>query len=84
MTRSDLLKRISAIQFALWETHVFLDTHVGDPVAREMHDSYIKKYNALVEEFEKQYGPLSLSGTNSDEWLKDPWPWDVVDSKEEC
>ena len=32
-----------------------------------------------VIEFEKEYGPLTLNGYNSDEWLKDPWPWDIVE-----
>lgn len=76
MNREQLLKRLSAIQFALWETHVFLDTHKGDPDAMKMHETYLKKYKALAEEYEKQFGPLTLSGQNSDEWLQNPWPWD--------
>lgn len=76
MNREQLLRRLSAAQFALWETHMFLDTHAGNPEAMKMHDMYLKKYEALAEEFEKQFGPLSLSGYNSDEWLQNPWPWD--------
>lgn len=78
MSREQLLRRLSAIQFALWETHVYLDTHAGDPKAMKMRDNYADKYQALVKEFEKQYGPLTLDGTNSDEWLQNPWPWDYV------
>lgn len=76
MKREQMLRRLSAVQFALWETHIFLDTHIGDPEARKMHEMYQKKYNVLAEEYEKQFGPLTLSGHNSDEWLQDPWPWD--------
>ena len=35
--------------------------------------------NTSKTEFEKEYGPLTLNGYNSDEWLKDPWPWDIVE-----
>lgn len=78
MKREQLLRRLSAVQFALWETHVFLDTHAGDPKATEMQKKYSSKYNALVEEYEKQFGPLQLNGSNSDQWLQNPWPWDYI------
>lgn len=83
MTRDQLLRRLSAVQFSLWETHMFLDTHQGNPEALKMHDTYSKKYVALVEAFEKEFGPLTLNGYNSDAWLQDPWPWDY-DTGSEC
>lgn len=73
----NLLNRLSAVQFALWETHMFLDTHPGNKEARRMHESYQKKFEALRKEYEETCGPLTLSGENSDEWVKNPWPWDV-------
>lgn len=76
MNREQLLRRLSAIQFALWESHIFLDTHIGNQKAKEMYEMYLKKYNVLVEEYEKQFGPLTLNAHNSDEWLQNPWPWD--------
>lgn len=76
MNREQLLRRLSAIQFALWETHVFLDTHIGNPDAMKMHEMYSKKYETLAAEYEKNFGPLTLNGYNSDEWLQNPWPWD--------
>ena len=44
-----------------------------------MLNDYKSKYKAVKAEFEKEYGPLTLNGYNSDEWLKDPWPWDIVE-----
>lgn len=79
MNREKLLRRISAVQFALWEIHVFLDTHAGDPEATALQKKYTKQYKKLVEEYEENYGPLTLNGTNSDEWLADPWPWDLTE-----
>ena len=45
----------------------------------QMINDYKSKYKAVKAEFEKEYGPLTLNGYNSDEWLKDPWPWDIVE-----
>ena len=44
-----------------------------------MLNDYKSKYKSVKAEFEKEYGPLTLNGYNSDEWLKDPWPWDIVE-----
>lgn len=74
--KKKLLLRVSSVQFALLETRMFLDTHPDDPEALEMYKKYKEKFNALVKEYEEQFGPLTLNGYNSDEWLKDPWPWD--------
>lgn len=76
MTREKLLKRVASLNFAMFELRLFLDTHPNNPEAQEMMKSYRKKYEATKAEYEKQFGPLTLTGYNSDEWLKDPWPWD--------
>lgn len=74
--RKKLLTRLSSIQFSMVETRLFLDTHPDDIDALEMYEKYKKKYMALVEEYEKEYGPLTLNGHNSDDWIQNPWPWD--------
>ncbi len=76
MNKEKLLKRVSALGFALQEYRLFLDTHPNDREALELYNSYEKKLAAAKEEFERQFGPLTLNGINSDDWLKDPWPWD--------
>lgn len=76
MTKDKLLRRVSALQFAMYELRLFLDTHPNSAEAQEMLNAYKKKYEAVKAEYEKQFGPLTLNGYNSDEWLKDPWPWD--------
>lgn len=74
--KDKLIMRLSSIQFAIQEFRIYLDTHKDDVEAQEMYESYKKKYKVLKDEYEKEYGPLTLNGKNSDEWLKDPWPWD--------
>ncbi len=75
MNKDKLLKRVSALGFAMYELRLFLDTHPDNQDALEMLKSYKKKYEAVKAEYEKEFGPLTLNGYNSDEWLKDPWPW---------
>ncbi len=79
MNREKMLRRLSAVQFAMWETHMYLDTHHCDTTALEMYKEYEKKYLKLKAEFEKQFGPLTVSAETSDEWLKNPWPWDYTE-----
>jgi spore coat protein JB len=74
--KEKLLMRLSASQFAMQELRLFLDTHPGDKEALSMFEKHQSKYSALKKEYEEQFGPLTLNGINSDEWLKDPWPWD--------
>lgn len=76
MSKSKLLKRLSALGFAMYECRLFCDTHPDDQEALELLNSYKKKYEAVKAEFEKEFGPLTLKGYNSDDWLNDPWPWD--------
>ena len=76
--KEKLLIRLSSAQFAMFELRLFLDTHPDDRDAKNMFDKYRAKYDTLKKEYEEQFGPLTLNGTNSDEWLKDPWPWDLA------
>lgn len=76
MNKDKLLRRVNSLGFAMHELRLFLDTHPNDTEALEMFNSYQKKYEAAKSEYEKQFGPLTLNGYNTDEWLNDPWPWD--------
>ncbi len=68
---------LSAIQFAMWELHLYLDTHPEDISALKLYNKYEEKYCLLRDEFEAKYGPLySTHGTPGVRWLKNPWPWD--------
>ena len=83
MNREKLLLRVSAAQFAMWEMRVYMDTHTDNEEATKLYKKYLRRYEELKAEFEANFGPLTLGENNSDEWLKDPWPWDVdCDNKE--
>ena len=78
MNRSALLRRISALSFTSWELHLYLDTHPQDGEAIAKAEEIDRKLAKFKEEFEKEFGPLSIKDVNGngDKWLKDPWPWD--------
>lgn len=71
MEKKKLLKRLSALGFAMYECRLYCDTHPNDTEALQMLNDYKSKYKSVKAEFEKEYGPLTLNGYNSDEWLKD-------------
>ncbi|OJU14895.1 MAG: hypothetical protein BGN88_06450 [Clostridiales bacterium 43-6] len=77
--RERLLRRIAEVGFAMFELHLFLDTHPYDRAALQMFDSYQREEEALRLEFNSKYGPLNtmdVSQSNMWQWVKDPWPWD--------
>lgn len=77
--RETFLRKLSTAQFALWELHLYLNTHPTDMEALAMHERYEVKYAKLKSEFEEAYGPLSPVTGEGAEWLKNPWPWDTTE-----
>ena len=75
--REKLLRSLSSAQFALWELHIYLDTHPNDLEAINLHEKYEKKYRQLKNEYEVNYGPLTPSVGEGVGWLQNPWPWDI-------
>lgn len=78
--RAKLMKRMSAIQFSLWELHLYLDTHPMDESAMMCHKKYSVMFEELRREYEKKYGPLTPATGQGAAWVKEPWPWEL----EEC
>ena len=87
--REAMLRRLSALSFAMWELHIFLDTHNCDKEAMRKLEAYAIKYKALLKEYESKFGQLILNisdaNNNTDcnnrwAWTQGPWPWE--DGKE--
>lgn len=78
--RESALKKLSACQFALWEIHLYLDTHPWDLAMVEKHNRLAANFKQLKKEFEEKYYPLTPAKASGVEWLKGPWPWEI----EEC
>ena len=75
-----LMQKLSAAQFAMWELHLYMDTHPEDLQALKLHNEYKEKYIKLKKCYEENYGPITAYEGQGVEWLKNPWPWD----KEGC
>ncbi len=72
----ELTKRLAAADFALWEMHLYLDTHPGDIAAVGLCNKLRKNAMTLRDEYEQTCGKLTAADANGVEWLKGPWPWE--------
>lgn len=86
--RETLLKELQELSFRLYDLALFLDTHPDECSALELYHSTMNKYKAMVCNFEKLYGPLTLSSPEISEkrwnWTKGPWPWENQCCEEAC
>ena len=74
------LVELMALDFAIKELNLYLDTHANDQEVLQLYWSYIKLAKEGREKYEKMYGPLMSTDLTPEDgyaWLKDPWPWDV-------
>ena len=76
----DMLERIRAYQFALYDLALFLDSHPHDHQAMQLRSMYRQKLKQLIDAYEQHYGPLIMTMNDVEdswhEWVCDPWPWD--------
>lgn len=74
------LVELMALDFAVKELNLYLDTHPADQEALDLYASYIKMAREGREKYLANYGPLNSEDfTLADgyTWLKDPWPWEL-------
>jgi spore coat protein JB len=81
MTREQkkLLDEIRAVDFTLVETVLYLDAYEGCEAALAYYQGQRCRREALVNEYEKLYGPLTAMGNMSKtswNWTKEPFPWE--------
>ena len=76
-SKKQLLKEIMALNFAINDLALYLDTHPNDARAIRMHSEYSEKQIALTEKYQKLYGPLTINFmSDSWDWIDEPWPWE--------
>lgn len=80
-----LMRRINAYNFAMWELHIYLDTHPGDCKAAQLHEEYRKAAEDLTRQYEAAYGPMHENprDTNRWAWIASPWPWETQEEGKE-
>ena len=63
-----LRRHISAVQFAMWELHLYLDSHPYCKEAAKKFAAYREEYDKLTAEYEKAYGPLNETSRSTSRW----------------
>lgn len=78
--REELLFNILQYKFAMVELNLYLDTNPMDGNMIQLYNQYLKEEKRLCEEYEKNYGPLTLDSKymtgNKWDWIQSPWPWE--------
>lgn len=76
---------LQALNFAIQELALYLDTHRDDKEALELYRNYQKMYSDCKEKVMQMRGPMNhlipWQG-NGYSWLDDPWPWEFCANKE--
>ena len=74
------LVELMALDFAVTELNLYLDTHPQDQEALGLYASYIKLAKEGREKYTAKYGPLDSAELVLEDgytWLNDPWPWEL-------
>ena len=74
------LVELMALDFALQELGLYLNTHPNDQEVLQLFWSYAQLAKEGRERYQETYGPLVQTDLTPEQgyaWLKDPWPWDV-------
>ncbi len=80
--REKLKRQIYALDFALYELALFLDSHPTNRRAMELLSEYRQKREETVAEYESKFGKYILTLkdvplSDSWQWIDSPWPWDT-------
>lgn len=75
--REEMIHQIKALNFAVIELGLYLDTHHDDQKALCLHREYTKQLKELKDKYQRVYGHLSIYyPCRKWRWLEEPWPWE--------
>ena len=80
------LRKISAVDFAIHDVELFLDSHPENVKAVELLKQYRQWRTDLVAEYEQKYGDFvtcvkDVKAENPWSWTDGPWPWERGDER---
>ncbi len=78
-SKATLLRRIQICDLALFEAHLFLNTHPNDQEALAYYSKHLELREKAMKEYVKKYGPLTAGqydGGPTWKWIQGPWPWE--------
>lgn len=75
---SSALCELMALNFAINELGLYLDTHQDDKEALDLYRNYVSLLKEGRKRYEESYGPLfqTSAGEKGWNWLNGPWPWE--------
>lgn len=75
-----LIQDLQAVEFALVEIRLYLDTHPYDHRAIQDYNYLSQQLHCLKHEYDSNYGPLLQYGFSPEtqpSWIDSPWPWEI-------
>lgn len=79
--KEKMLKEVMALNFAITDIGLYLNTHPTDQNALRLHNEYTQNYQVVSDKYQEMYGPLTLNYAydhcNTWRWVDDPWPWEM-------
>lgn len=77
--KEEMLVNIGQYSFMAHEMNLYLDIHPNDRQALQKFQEFRDKANDLMKNYERKYGPLTVSGGISNQvpfnWVTSTWPW---------
>jgi spore coat protein JB len=77
--RLEMLKQIAAVDFAIIDLHLFLNTHPTDENVVTQYNSLVTQSKMIKQNYERYFGPLCSTESPSAypwQWINEPWPWE--------
>ena len=79
--RDEMLLNVGQMSFAAHELNLYLDNYPNDKEALDMFNKYRKMSNDLIRNYERRFGPLTVSGEVNNNipfrWESEKWPWEM-------
>lgn len=77
---NSLMRELQKIDFALYETILYLDAYPYCKEALEYYHALVHQRGLIVAELEAGGNPITTCGNvshSSWDWISSPWPWEV-------
>ena len=79
--KEEEMLNIGQMAFASHEMNLYLDNYPNSKEAFSLFTKYRKMTNDLIKNYERRYGPITVSGEVSNNipfnWESEKWPWEM-------
>ena len=77
--REELMRRLQALQFSMYDLALFLDTHPSNAEALRRYRELSARQETVKQQYEASYGALTHEGAADGErwsYVDTPFPWE--------